>query len=483
MMPELHVPWLEIAIGLPLVGAACVGLAPDSEGARRRAVWICIATLGCTLGEWVDFLSLRTFEAHDRGDVVSWVFGSEALVVDELSAPLLPLAALLFLVVVGSTLRTKVNRFPFAQTLVSEAILLALFSCRAPWGIVALLTLQMIPPFLELRKRGRSTRVFGVHMGLCVTLLVAGLALLQSSEPGGLRGLVAIGLLTAAVLIRSGCVPVHCWMTDLFEHATLGTALLFVTPMAGAYAAMRLVFPIAPEEALRTIALVSLVTAVYSAGMALVQREARRFFCYLFLSNASLVLVGVELATPIGLTGALCVWLSVVLSLAGAGLTLRAIESRAGRLSLAEYHGLYDAMPSLAVFFLLTSLASIGFPGTVGFVGAELLVEAAVGTYPVVGMLVVVAAALNGIAVLHAYFHLFTGASHPTAISLEARWPEWLAVAALSLLIIGGGLFPQFGVAHGYHAAVELIHRRSHAFEPRSSNPVQLPGAIPHDDE
>ncbi len=482
-MPELHVPWLELAIGLPLVGAAFVACAREPGVARQRAIWVCVATLGCALGEWVDFLSLRAFEAHDRGDLVSWLFGSEALVIDELSAPLLPLAALLYLVVVGATLRTKVGRFPFALTLVSEAILLALFSCRAPWGLVVLLTLQMTPPFLELRGRGRSTRVFAIHMGLCVAMLIAGLALLQTSEPGGTRGLVAIGLLTAAVLIRSGCVPVHCWMTDLFEHATLGTALLFVTPMAGAYAAMRLVFPIAPEEALRTIAIVSLVTAVYSAGMALVQREARRFLCYLFLSNASLVLVGVELATPIGLTGALCVWVSVVLSLAGAGLTLRAIESRAGRLSLGEYHGLYDTMPSLAVFFLLTSLASIGFPGTIGFVGAELLVEAAVGTYPVAGMLVVVAAAMNGIAVMHAYFHLFTGASHPTVISLEARWPEWLAVAALSICIIGGGLFPQVGVSHGYHAAVELIHRRSHAFELRSSANSLPPGAILHDHE
>ena len=41
----------------------------------------------------------------------------------------------------------------------------------------------------------------------------------------------------------------HCrsvWMTILSEHATFGTAILFVTPMAGAYAAVRLVLPIAP---------------------------------------------------------------------------------------------------------------------------------------------------------------------------------------------------------------------------------------------
>jgi NADH-quinone oxidoreductase subunit M len=94
---------------------------------------------------------------------------------------------------------------------------------------------------------------------------------------------------------------------------------------------------------------------------------------------------------------------------------------------------------------------------------------------------VVVAAALNGIAVLHAYFHLFTGASHPTAISLEARWPEWLAIAGLSICIIGGGLFPQAGVSNGYHAAVELIHRRSHVFEPDMS-PDKTPQELPlHD--
>jgi len=94
-------------------------------------------------------------------------------------------------------------------------------------------------------------------------------------------------MLTAAALLRSGIVPVHCWMTDLFEKATLGTALLFVAPMTGAYAVMRLVRPVAPDWALQSIAVVSLVTAVYAAGMALVQTDARRFFCFLFLSHSS----------------------------------------------------------------------------------------------------------------------------------------------------------------------------------------------------
>jgi NADH-quinone oxidoreductase subunit M len=297
-------------------------------------------------------------------------------------------------------------------------------------------------------------------MGLFIGLLVAGWGLVAAEGPRNVHSLLPVGLLTAAVLLRSGIVPVHCWMTDLFEKASFGTALLFVTPMAGAYAAVRLVLPIAPDWALRSIALISIFTAVYAAGMALVQREARRFFCYLFLSHSSLVLVGLETAAPVGLTGALCVWLSVGLALAGFGLTLRSMESRTGRLSLTEYHGMYEHTPSLAAFFLLTGLASVGFPGTFGFVGTELLVDGAVQIYPYVGVAVVIAAALNGIAVTQAYFRVFTGARHAASISLQSRPVERFAVLALALLILGGGLWPQPGIASRHKAAMEVIESR-----------------------
>src|SRR5690606_33388355 len=139
----------------------------------------------------------------------------------------------------------------------------------------------------------------------------------------------------------------------------------------------------------------------YAAGMALVQREARRFFCYLLLSHSAIVLVGLHSASPIGVAGGLCVWLSVGLGLGGLGLTLRALEARHGRLSLERYLGLYDHTPALAVCFLLTGLASVGFPCTFGFIGTEMLVDGAAHTYPyLVGAVVVIAAALNGIAVL-----------------------------------------------------------------------------------
>ncbi len=459
-MLELHLPWLELAIVTPIFGALLAMRNGSPDVIRRRSMVVTGVTLVMTLAAWEDFNTLHTFEAHDHWDVISPILGDEALVIDELNAPLLPLAALLYFLMTLATLRTKVARVPFFWKLISLGLTLAMLSCRSPWGIIGLMAAQTIPPIVELRSRGKSTRVFALHMGLFVGMLACGWAMIDAEGAKNEHSIVAVGMLIGAVLLRSGVVPVHCWMTDLFENATFGTALLFVTPMAGAYAAVRLVLPVAPDWALQAIALLSLLTAIYAAGMTLVQRETRRFFVYLFLSHSSLVLVGLEVVTPTGLTGALCVWLSVGLSLAGFGLTLRALESRTGTLSLNKYHGLYEQTPSLAAFFLLTGLASIGFPGTVGFIGAELLVEGATGVYGATGALVVLAAGLNGIAIMHAYFRLFTGAHATVSLSFGARIPERITILVLSALVIGGGLWPHPGVASRYHAARELMSRR-----------------------
>jgi NADH-quinone oxidoreductase subunit M len=286
-----------------------------------------------------------------------------------------------------------------------------------------------------------------------------------------------------AVLVRCGIVPFHVWVTDLFEHATLGTALLFVTPMVGAYAAVRLVLPIAPDWVLRGMGLLSLVTAVYAAGMALIQREGRRFFCYLFLSHSALVLVGLEMVSSVGLTGALCVWLSVGLSMGGFGLTLRALEARRGRLSLANFQGLYEHAPNLAMCFVLTGLASVGFPGTFGFVGMEILVDGATVMYPHVGIAVVVAAALNGIAIVQAYFLLFTGTRYVSTVPLWLRARERYAVLTLAALILAGGFFPQPGVASRHNAAQEILQQRAALGTDQGTyarRPPEVPAAETH---
>jgi NADH-quinone oxidoreductase subunit M len=438
-MTHLSIPWLELAVFLPLLGAVVVGLMRDPA---RAAAW-CLGFTGA---------SLACSVAAGLGYGAAPMEG-RFLRLDSLSAPLVPLVALIHFLTALATARTKMTRFSFAWLLAGESLRLAQFACLDPWGLGILLAVGTLPPYFELIRRGRPTRTYGLHMGLFVVFLFAGLA----APEGGW----AASLLLVAVLLRSGTFPAHVWVVDLFENCSFGTALLYVTPVAGMYAAVRLVLPTAPDWVLGGIGAASLLTAVYSAGMAVVQQDGRRFFAHLFLSFTSLVLVGLELHTVVSLTGSLALWGSVAVSAAGLGLTVRALEARYGRLSLTDFRGLYAQSPSLAGCFLITGLACVGFPGTAGFLAAELLVDGAVGVNSLVGVAVLAATALNGVAILRAYLILFAGGHHTSGVSLGITPRERTAVLVLTGLILGGGLVPQPFIDSRYRAAEALLQSRA----------------------
>ncbi len=447
--PDL--PWLEIAILLAALGAVVVSRVRDPQRAARLGTAFTATVFLCTALAWAAF-ALGVTPA--RG--VRTLPGSPELFgLDGLSAPLVAVASLLHFLTALATPRTRLRQFSFSWSLFSEAISLATLGCRDPRLLIGLVAINTAPPLVELVNRGQSPRVYVLHTALFLGLLVPGWAFL---DRGGNHW--AAACLLAAVLIRCGAVPAHCWLTEWFEHASFGNALLFATPLTGVYVALRLVLPAAPDWTLQALGVASLATAAYAAGMAVVQQDVRRFFAYLFLNNVSLVLVGLGLLTSVSLAGALCLWFAVTLSLAGLGLTLRALEARYGRLSLDEFHGLYEHSPMLAVCFLVTGLASVGFPGTLGFAASELLVAGAVEANLAAGVAVIAAAALTGIAVVRAYFLLFTGARHFSSVSLAVTARERFVLLTLTALILGGGLFPQPGVARLYAVAEQALQAR-----------------------
>ena len=266
--------------------------------------------------------------------------------------------------------------------------------------------------------------------------------------------------LAIAMMIRAGIVPFHSWIPDLFERAAFGTAMLFVAPLVGAYGLMRLVLPVASDDLLGMVSLLAMVTAFYASAMALIQREGRQFFSFLLISNGAIVVAGLLATSHSALVGGLCVWLSVTISVGGLGLTLRALEARRGRLHMNRFQGLYDHTPNLAICFAMTGLASVGFPGTFGFIGTELLVDGSVESQPFLGIVLVIVAAMNGIAIMQAFLRLFGGVPYFSSVSLAIRPRERYAVMALALLILLGGLFPQWVVASRSQAADDVLEQR-----------------------
>ena len=123
-------------------------------------------------------------------------------------------------------------------------------------------------------------------------------------------------------------------------------------------------------------------------------------------------------------------------------------------------------MPLLAISFLCMGLACTGFPGTLGFIGQELLVDGAVDAFPVMGFAIVIASALTGLAVLRMYFSLFCGRSDVLSYSgtgFGLRKREAWTFLALVIALIAFGLAPRPLVDSRFTASHEILRdRQSH---------------------
>jgi NADH-quinone oxidoreductase subunit M len=154
-------------------------------------------------------------------------------------------------------------------------------------------------------------------------------------------------------------------------------------------------------------------------------------------------------------------------------MTLAALEARRGTLSLKRWEGTYRSTPLLGISFLVFGLTSVGFPGTLGFIGEEALAHGAFEDAPLRGALVLFASALNGITVMRFYFALFGG---PPPLRARARWiertrpRERLSVLVLSSLLLAGGLFPRPFLESRVRAAREVLSSR-HSPETRREAP------------
>jgi NADH-quinone oxidoreductase subunit M len=311
----------------------------------------------------------------------------------------------------------------------------------------------------------RQRRIVGAYLGFSTLLFGIGIALLIGP---GARGTMfetaGMWLIVIAALVRKGIVPFHAWVPEVFDHGRLGPAILFNAPQLGAYMTVVLIVPRASPDMLRVIAILALGTAVYGAALALVQTSARRACGYLFMSQSALVMAGLDCTSVSALAGGLLVWLSAGMAFAGLARAVLVLEARRGRLDLTTHHGGYERMPLLAISFLAMGLACTGFPGTLGFVGQELLVEGAVDAFPVMGFGVVIASALTGLAVLRMYFSLFCGQpdrrAHPSLrFGLTPR-EAWTFVALVTTLI-GFGLVPRPIVDSRFAASEDILRLRN----------------------
>jgi NADH-quinone oxidoreductase subunit M len=456
--------WLAGLVALPALVIGGSFLRLDVERLRRLAVSAAVTML---LAAVVIATSPPLRAISFRSSALSWVPGGEAIIrIDTLSAVLLPFVASLWLLTVAVTPRASLDRGGLRRTalatlvnlgsfLTESAVLLLLLSVAS----VLIFLYALVDPAHQYQRR-----IVAVYLGVSTLLFGVGVALLVGpGEHGPAVDTAGMWLIVIAALVRKGIVPFHAWVPEVFDRGRLGPAILFSAPQVGAYMTVVLIVPRASPDMLRLIALLALGTAVYGAALALVQTSARRACGYLFISQSALVMAGLDCTSVSALAGGLLLWLSAGLAFAGLARCVLVLEARRGRLDLSAYHGGYERMPVLAISFLSMGLACTGFPGTLGFVGQEFLVNGAVDAFPVMGFAVVIASALTGLAVLRMYFSLFCGRWDPLARSgLQfglTRREAWTFVAIV-IALVGFGVAPRPLVDSRFAASDDILRLR-----------------------
>lgn len=396
------------------------------------------------------------------GAPVGFVPGAGGLAVDGLSICLFPFTALLYLAILLCTPRAERQSGSTQRLMLGLGLDLITFSLRDPLALAVMWVLTHLPLVWELGLDGRPAvrrlrRILLVFWGGGCLCFVAGCVGLL----GGGSSPWALLAITLGIVLRKAIVPFHQWLGELFEYGPPGHVVAFLAPQVAAYASLRLLVPVAPEELLVGLAAAALVTGVYGACLACAQTSFRRVYAGLFMGQTSLVFAGLQCTTHVGLTGGLLLWLSGGLALTGLGLTVWALEARRGPLSLHRFHGGYDRSPVLAGCFVLFGLTSCGFPGTLGFVAEELVLEGSHHLYPHVGLLAAVTASLNGVTVMRSYFRLFCGqrVQHPLSQSMRPR--EHAAALALVLVLLGFSLIPQPLVHSRAEVARQILELRT----------------------
>ena len=158
-MNVLHLPWLELAITVTLLGSPCISRVRNPDRAYRWSVVFVVASFGCTVLAWLAFYVGVPPESLVRFSIQPTLFGQQIFVLDELNAPILPTVALLHLLTALSTSRTFMRRYSFSWSMAAETIQLATFSCKEPWILIALLAISAVLPYVELLNRRKPTRV------------------------------------------------------------------------------------------------------------------------------------------------------------------------------------------------------------------------------------------------------------------------------------------------------------------------------------
>ena len=480
---------LLLLLALPLLAGLALPFLPEGAPLRVRSLAALAAAsqLAVALLCW----RLPPPDLH-----LAWLpkLGLELdLGLDGLSLPLVLLTALLsMLAILSAPADQSRPRLFFPLLLATNLGVVGAFLARNALLFVLAFELVLIPTTLLVaiwggpRRAGAAIRflLYGAVSGLS---LLAGVLALGWFNANGLSfnfedlagadlspGAEAwiLGLLLLAFGLKLPIVPLHGWQPLTYGQAPTPVVMLLggAVSKLGAYGLLRFGVGFLPDTWAAWspwIAAAGAVSAVYGALNAIAQSDMRRLMAYSSLGHMGLLVLALAAATPMALQGAVAQILAHGLIVALLFACVGLIERRTGTTEIAELSGLLNplrGLPVSAAMLLLALMAAAGIPGLAGFPAELLVFEGSWTVFPRATLVCLVASGLTAVYAVRLFNRVgFGRLDNDKADWQPTRWSERLPALALTLLVIGFGLWPRALVGWS-EADTGALALRSQAF-------------------
>ncbi|MEG8046934.1 NADH-quinone oxidoreductase subunit M [Sphingomonas aerolata] len=461
-------PILSVLIAVPMIAAiACLFVSANTARMLALAATLIDFVLGIML--WMNFdIGGAQWQFVEHAPGIFGPFGW-SLGIDGFALMLIMLSVFLMPICIGASWRSITTRVPeyMAAFLFTEVLMIGTFAAQDLFLFYVFFEAGLIPMYLIIGIWGGANRIYASYKFFLYTLLGSVLmfiAMLYMAKTAGTTSIPALLnydfpahvqtwlwlAFFASFAVKMPMWPVHTWLPDAHVQApTAGSVILAgVLLKLGGYGFLRFLLPMFPEASGQLTWLIfglSAVAVIYTSLVALVQSDMKKLIAYSSVAHMAIVTIGLFAFNRQGIEGAMIMMLSHGLVSGALFLCVGVIYDQLHTREISRYGGLAINMPRYAIFFLFFTMASIGLPGTSGFV-AEFL--SLMGTYQVstwTALLCTTSIILGAAYMLYLYRRVVFGEIKSDEVrgmvDLSAR--EFWLLAPIAAVVLWMGVYPE----------------------------------------
>lgn len=492
---------LSSLIWLPIIGGAVIAAQDKSaNNLRLCALIISLLCLGLCIPLWQGFdPHISDFQWLEKKAWFPGLHIDYALGIDGFALPLIVLTCLFTpLVILASWhITQRVSQY-LGAFLIMQGLMCGVFAAMDAILFYVFWEAMLIPMFLIIGIWGGANRVYATvkfflytflgSVFLLVALIYLYLQLPPAQMSFDIRAFHHLALTLRqqtwilfaflfAFAVKIPMVPVHTWLPDAHVEAPTGGSVILAAIMLkmGAYGLLRFVLPIVPDASREWQGLIigaSLFAIVYISLVALSQKDMKKLIAYSSIAHMGFVTLGIFIAfnllnleTPhialMGIEGAYVQMISHGFISGALFLCVGVLYERMHSRQIADYGGVANSMPLLAMFFVLFALANAGLPGTSGFVGEFLVILAAFQANPLYAFFAATTLILGAAYSLWMVKRVIFGKTlNPEIASLQdINAKERTFLVILAVLVLGLGMWPQPLIKVTESAAMQLLQQ------------------------